>query len=130
MPLIKIDLIRGKTDKELKQLLDVLHQSVVAAFEVPEGDRYQILSQHEKNEMILLDTGLDFTRDPSNQIAITIISKKRTVEAKQRLYQLIGDALETVCQIDSKNILISIVENNDPDWSFGFGEAQFLNGKL
>ena len=29
-----------------------------------------------------------------------------------------------------KNLLIAIVENGDADWSFGYGQAQFITGDL
>ncbi|MDR1568524.1 MAG: tautomerase family protein [Streptococcaceae bacterium] len=130
MPLIKIDLVRGKSDEEIEQILNSIHQAVLIAFNVPKGDRYQIVTQHDENEMILLDTGLGFTRDTKNQIVITVISRKRKTEAKTIFYKLISKLLYNDCQIEPKNILISFVENSDADWSFGFGEAQFITGKL
>ena len=129
MPLIKIDLFDFKEAAELKSLLDNLHEAVVEAFEVPAGDRYQIVNQHKKNEMILGDTGLGFTRT-KNAIAITVVSRKRTKESKLRFYQLVTAKLKERNEIDPKDVLISIVENNDEDWSFGYGKAQFITGEL
>lgn len=40
-PLIRIDVIEGRSEAEIKALLDAAHRAVVAAFKVPE--RYQIL---------------------------------------------------------------------------------------
>ncbi|WP_265457050.1 tautomerase family protein [Enterococcus sp. HY326] len=130
MPLLKIDLIKGKSPKDIKKILDSLNEAVLTAFEVPQGDRYQIVTQHEPYEMILEDTGLGFQRNAAEQIAITIISRPRTKESKELFYQLVAEKLYQNLQIDSKNILISIIENNDSDWSFGFGRAQFLTGEL
>jgi hypothetical protein len=28
------------------------------------------------------------------------------------------------------NLMVSCAENNDADWTFGFGKAQFLTGEL
>ena len=44
MPLLRIDLIEGRTDDELKTLLDALHRAMVEAFQVPVRDRYQIVT--------------------------------------------------------------------------------------
>ncbi|WP_394830013.1 4-oxalocrotonate tautomerase family protein [Pendulispora rubella] len=46
MPLVRFDLIQGRTDEEVQTLLDAAHRAVVDAFEVPERDRYQIVYEH------------------------------------------------------------------------------------
>ncbi|MGB8461108.1 MAG: tautomerase family protein, partial [Priestia megaterium] len=51
-------------------------------------------------------------------------------EQKQALYRLIVKELGESCGIQPNDIMISIVENSNADWSFGMGEAQFLTGKL
>ncbi|WP_167629945.1 tautomerase family protein [Listeria valentina] len=129
MPLLNIDMLRGKTPAENKKVLDAIHAAVVEAFEVPERDRYQILNLHDQAEMILLDTGLGFDRT-ENQLVIRVTSKKRTEKQKQLFYKRVTERLLDECQIEPRDVMISIVENGDADWSFGYGEAQFLNGKL
>jgi hypothetical protein len=42
MPLIRIDAVEGRTDSEVKALLDAVHRAVVKAFYVRDRDRYQI----------------------------------------------------------------------------------------
>lgn len=39
MPLIQIDLIEGRTDSEIKLLLDTIHEVLVETFEIPINDR-------------------------------------------------------------------------------------------
>jgi Tautomerase enzyme len=41
MPLLRIDAIEGRSAAELKELLDAIHCAMLAAFKVPERDRYQ-----------------------------------------------------------------------------------------
>ncbi len=38
MPLLTFDLIEGRTEQEVKTLLDAAHRAVLRAFEVPERD--------------------------------------------------------------------------------------------
>jgi len=47
MPLLRFDLIEGRTDEELKTLLDAAHRAMLEAFKVPERDRYQVVHQHK-----------------------------------------------------------------------------------
>ncbi|MBU8568540.1 tautomerase family protein [Virgibacillus pantothenticus] len=129
MPLLTFDLIEGRTDEELKALLDATHYAVVKAFGVPERDRYQIVHQHPKHEMIIQDTGLGFERS-DNVVVLSIRSTQRSDKQKKEFYRLLVQELEEKCGTDPKDVLVSIVTNGAGDWSFGFGEAQFLTGEL
>ena len=129
MPLLRFDVIAGRNEQELKQLLDTVHQAMVKTFEVPETDRYQIVNQHKENEMIIEDTGLGFTRT-NDVVIISVTSKIRTNEKKQAFYKMAVENLEKECSISPENVMINITENGEADWSFGKGEAQFLTGKL
>ncbi|RDZ13831.1 tautomerase family protein [Priestia megaterium] len=129
MPLLRFDIIEGRDEKELKTLLDATHRAMLEAFGVPERDRYQIVHQHPAHEMIIEDTGLGFERS-KDLVIISVTSKQRTEEQKQALYRLIVKELGESCGIQPNDIMISIVENGNADWSFGMGEAQFLTGKL
>lgn len=129
MPLIQVDLLKQNDKERLRNILDTIHRCAVEAFDIPERDRYQIVNQHNPEEMILLDTGLGFERT-KDQIVIRVTSKQRTQDKKELLYSLLGQRLKDRCQIEPQDLLVSIVENGDADWSFGFGKAQFLTGEL
>jgi hypothetical protein len=129
MPLIRFDLIEGRDEKSLKKVLDATHRAVVKAFDVPERDRYQIVTQHPANEMIIQDTGLGFERS-NDVVVISVTSTERSNKQKKDFYQLVVQELGESCGIESNDIMVSIVTNGAADWSFGFGEAQFLTGKL
>ena len=129
MPLIRFDMIEGRTEAEVTKILDVAHIAVVEAFQVPEGDRYQIVHQHHAYEMIIKDTGLGFERS-SNVIVITITSRQRSSEKKEALYKNLAIGLKKECNIDPVDLMVSMVFNEGEDWSFAFGKAQFLTGEL
>lgn len=129
MPLIAIDVLRHRTPDELRTLLDTVHEAMVEAFEVPDTDRYQVLTQHEPGELVLLDTGLGFERS-ERVVVIRVTSRQRTTEAKQAFYRLLATRLEERCGVSSADLMVSIVENGPDDWSFGGGVAQFVTGDL
>lgn len=129
MPLLRFDVIEGRNPDALKQLLDVAHQAMVDAFEVPQRDRYQIVHQHSAHEMIIEDTGLGLERS-RDIVVISIVSKARTPDKKQKLYALLAQRLESECGLSPQDLMVSITENGEADWSFGMGEAQFITGKL
>lgn len=129
MPLIRFDLIEGRDEKSLRNLLDASHRAMVKAFGVPERDRYQIVHQHPAHELIIEDTGLGFKRS-KNLVVISVTSNQRSDKQKKIFYQTMVEELGEKCGIEPNDILISIVTNGAADWSFGFGEAQFLTGQL
>ena len=129
MPLLRFDLVEGRNEETLKKLLDSAHHAMVEAFQVPESDRYQIIHQHPSHELIIEDTGLGFKRS-RDLVIISIVSKKRTEKQKETLYSLLAHKLESDCGISPQDLMVSITENSDADWSFGRGEAQFLTGSL
>lgn len=129
MPLIRLDVTEAYDTKEVTQILDIIHRQVVAAFHVPEGDRYQIVTRHKEDEMILEDTGLGFERT-ARRLSIQVFSRARDESGKVAFYQGVTRDLEAELGIEGREILFSIFENGDADWSFGFGKAQFLTGEL
>jgi phenylpyruvate tautomerase PptA (4-oxalocrotonate tautomerase family) len=129
MPLIKIDTIEGRSDEELKALLNAVHKVVLEAFEVPAGDRYQILTEHKKSHMIVEDTGLGIPRT-DKVVLVQITTRPRTLPQKEAFYKLLTEELSCCCGIDPSDVVVSMVENSDADWSFGHGRAQFLTGEL
>ncbi|MDH9160633.1 tautomerase family protein [Staphylococcus succinus] len=129
MPLIKIDMIKGREKAEIKEILDISYRVMLETFGAPEGDRYQIVNQHEDYEMQILDTGLGVERT-ENVLVFTIVTRPRTQSEKTNFYQKLADTLHEHTDIRKEDIMISLVENTDEDWSFFNGKAQFLTGDL
>ena len=130
MPLVMVDTIRGEYDEpQLRTLLDAVQDAVVEAFDVPATDRYQILTQHEPFELVALDTGLGIERS-DRLVMIRLSSKARPEEAKVALYRAIARNLADRLDISGNDLVVTINENGDADWSFGHGTAQFLTGDL
>ena len=129
MPLIRFDLYQGRSDQELKTLLDTAHRVMVEAFKVPERDRYQIVTEHRPSRMIAEDTGLGIPRT-ENFVMIQITTRPRSREMKETFYKRMAEELHTHCGIAPSDVMMSFVTNTDDDWSFGLGRAQFLTKEL
>jgi phenylpyruvate tautomerase PptA (4-oxalocrotonate tautomerase family) len=129
MPLLYIDLIEGRTPSEVQELLDATHEAVVEAFEVPERDRYQVVSTHPAHAIVAWDTGLGVDRSP-RQVVVHVVSRRRTRAMKERFYKLLASNRADRCGLDPVDLIVSVTENSDEDWSFGNGRAQFLTGEL
>ncbi len=129
MPLLRIDLVEGRSDAAVAALLEVTHEAMVAAFGVPVRDRYQIVHEHKQSRMIVQDTGLGIVRT-DQVVMVQVTSRPRTRAQKEAFYSGLCAALQARCGIAPSDVVISMTENTDEDWSFGHGEAQFLTGKL
>ena len=129
MPLIRIDMIKGRTEEEIKKILDISYRVMLDAFGAPEGDRYQIVTQHEPYEMQILDTGLGVERT-KDILVFSLTTRYRTEEQKATFYKALAEQLHEEIGIRVEDIMVNLVVNADSDWSFFNGEAQFLNGDL
>lgn len=129
MPLIKVDMIKGRTKEEIKSILDITYNVMLETFQAPIGDRYQIVNQHENYEMQILDTGLGVSRT-DDVLVFTVVTRPRTKDQKIQFYKKLTESLNEKLNIRTEDIMISLVENSDEDWSFFNGEAQFLTGEL
>ena len=89
----------------------------------------QIVTEHKPGRMILLDTGLGFERS-EEAIVIQVFTSPRATINKNKFYKLLSQKLQENCFLDPKDLLISVMTNTDVDWSFGFGETQYLSGEL
>jgi len=129
MPLLCFDLIQGRSENQIKRILDVTHQVMVNAFSVPERDRYQIVREHAPSRMIVEDTGLGIKRT-ANMLVLQVTTRPRSRVMKQAFYRSLVEKLEAACGIAPSDVVVTFVTNTDEDWSFGLGLAQFLTGEL
>ena len=129
MPLLNFHIFEGRDAKAVRGLLDAAHEAMVEAFDVPASGRYQTVTQHRFDELILDDTGLGMVRT-RDAVLLTVVSRPRPQAAKVRFYQLLRTNLAKRCGLSPDDLVVSLVENSDSDWSFGKGRAQFLTGEL
>ena len=129
MPLLYVDLIEGRGPAEIRTLLDAIHDAVVEAFGVPPRDRYQVVRTHPSHEVMAWDTGLGIERSAA-LVVVHVVSRRRSLEMEQKFYELAAANLATRSGLDPADLIVSITENDDEDWSFGCGRAQFLTGEL
>jgi phenylpyruvate tautomerase PptA (4-oxalocrotonate tautomerase family) len=129
MPLVRFDVVEGRSDYEIKRLLDAAHRAMLSAFHVPESDRYQIYHEHPPSRLLAEDTGLGIRRT-RNLVVVSVTSRERTQEMKEEFYAELCRELKESCAIDPNDVFVSIVTNSAADWSFGNGRAQFITGEL
>lgn len=129
MPLLQFDVIQGRSESEMRTLLDAAHRAVLAAFKVPERDRYQIVHENKRYQMVFEDTGLGLTRT-DNLVMVRVFTSPRSDEQKQFFMAELCRELKESCGILGSDLMISFITNGKGDWSFGNGVAQYMTGDL
>ena len=99
---------------------------MIAGADVPQHDRFQVVTRHEPDEIIYPEKGylgIDYTPDLII-IQVTWVGGRST-EVKKRFYQHIADEIHAKQGVRKQDIWISLVDTGREDWSFGNGEMQY-----
>jgi phenylpyruvate tautomerase PptA (4-oxalocrotonate tautomerase family) len=129
MPLVRIDVVQGRSEEDLRRLADTVHGVMLDVFAAPPGDRYQIVTEHPPGRLYIEDTGLGFTRTDAVTV-IQITQQGRSDRQKRAVYAALASRLERECSLSPEDLVVSVTSNSLSDWSFGMGRAQFLEGDL
>ncbi|MCW2672421.1 MAG: 4-oxalocrotonate tautomerase [Frankiales bacterium] len=129
MPLVRIDLIEGRSAEQLAVLADTVYDVERDVFAAPDDDRYIIITEHKPGRMILGSTGLGYQRSPEAMV-IQFTEQGRDREQKEALYRTLAERLHDAIGLRGEDLIVSVVANKGEDWSFGLGHAQFLTGEL
>ncbi len=129
MPLLRFDILEGRTDDEIGKLLDAAHPAQVEAFGVPVSDRFQVVNEHKPSHVGFGDIGLGIKRS-DKVVLLQITAMPRSGKQKETFYRLLVEKLQAACGIAPEDVIVSYLGNGNDDWSFGLGEAQFVSGRL
>ena len=125
MPLVRIDLLEGKTPEYRAQIGQIVYQALLDCFTVPKDDRFQVISEHPKAELQFDRNYLGIHRSDDCVFVQITLNTGRTVEMKQRFYKAVADGLHEAVKLRREDIVINLVEVPRENWSFGNGEAQY-----
>jgi phenylpyruvate tautomerase PptA (4-oxalocrotonate tautomerase family) len=127
MPLVRIDLIRGKPPAFRKTLGEIIYLAMTEIINVPPNDKFQIITEHAAEELVIADSylGNDYTQDII-LIQITM-NAGRTVDMKKAFFKRIADDLHTQLNVRREDVVINLVEVAKENWSFGGGIAQYAD---
>lgn len=125
MPLVRVDLPRGKSEDYLKTLGDVVYDAMVATLNVPQNDRFQIFHEHGADSLIIDRTYLDVARSPECIVIQITLNEGRSTEMKRAFYKTLADGLHERLSMRREDVIIGLIEVKKENWSFGNGVAQY-----
>jgi phenylpyruvate tautomerase PptA (4-oxalocrotonate tautomerase family) len=128
MPLVRIDLLQGKSKDYRQAIGSVVYDAMRAVIAVPEDDRFQVISEHAPEDFIFDPNYLGIARSPDCVFIQITLSTGRSVEKKRAFYQAIADGLHERLGLRREDVFINLVEVTKENWSFGNGIAQYDPG--
>ena len=126
MPLVRIDLLEGKTPEYREQVGQIVYRAMAESLNVPQNDRFQVITEHGRTGLQFDRTYLGVQRSDDCIFIQVTLNAGRTIEAKQRFYKAVADGLHEQLKLRREDVLISLVEVRKEDWSFGNGVAQYV----
>lgn len=126
MPFVRVDLVRGKPAQYRKAVGEIVYQAMTDLFDVPDGDKFQVITEHAPEELNVTPTYLGIRYSPDIVFIQITLSQGRTVEQKAAFYKRIATDLHSELKIDLQDVFISLVEVTKENWSFGNGLAQYV----
>jgi phenylpyruvate tautomerase PptA (4-oxalocrotonate tautomerase family) len=126
MPLVRISLLKGKSNDQIRAIAGSVHQALTETFEVPPDDRFQFIDEYEPEKFIYDENYLGIHRSQDVVFINILASNWRSTAAKQRLYQRIAELLSANAGLRLEDVQVILTPNQREDWSFGNGLASYV----
>jgi 4-oxalocrotonate tautomerase len=112
MPFQRISVVSGKDVAYRQAIADGVHRALVETCAVPQDDRFQIITEHPSGGLVCTPSYLGIAHGRAPVF----------VQIAMRVADLL---LESPARVPRSDVIISLVEVEKEDWSFGDGRAQY-----
>jgi phenylpyruvate tautomerase PptA (4-oxalocrotonate tautomerase family) len=127
MPFVRIDLLAGESEEYRKALGDGVHRAMVDALGVPADDRFQVISEHPAGGLNYDPQYLGIQRSDNVVFVQITLSAGRKPQQKRKFYKRVAELLAESPGVKPADLVINLVEVAWENWSFGNGEAQYMD---
>ena len=125
MPFVRIDLSKKHPDGFAQQVGDIIFQVMREHINVPEDDKFQVITRHDTNELVIPKSYLGIEYSDGIIFIQVTHNEGRTTDMKKAFYKAICESLVNKLKVRPQDIVINLVEVNKENWSFGNGEMQY-----
>ena len=126
MPLVRISMMKGKPAGFGEKVGRIVYEAMAETIDVPQGDRFQIVSEHDRSSLLYDPGYLGIQRSDGIIVIQMTISEGRTVDKKKALYRRVAERLDAELGVRIEDVLINVIEVKKENWSFGNGIAQYV----
>jgi len=125
MPLVRVDVLQGRSPDDLASIGDGVHRALVEAIGIPPQDRFQVLTRHADGGLVFDRHYLGIARTDGVVFVQITLSTGRSLEQKKNLFAAIAKNLATKPGVRPEDVFVNLVEVVKENWSFGNGIAQY-----
>jgi phenylpyruvate tautomerase PptA (4-oxalocrotonate tautomerase family) len=120
--------LRSGTSPEYRKALgDGVHNALVEALAIPPDDRFQVISEHRATDLIYDSQYLGVRRSERVVFVQIILSAGRKPQQKRKLFKRMAEILAESPGLAPQDLMVVLVETSWENWSFGNGEAQYMD---
>ncbi len=127
MPFVRISLRQGTSTEYRKAIADGVHRAMVEAITVPPGDRFQVITEHPPEGLLYDPSYLSVDRSDRVVFVQITMSTGRKPQQKRALFKRMAEILAQAPGLRPQDLLINLVEVSWENWSFGNGEAHYMD---
>jgi phenylpyruvate tautomerase PptA (4-oxalocrotonate tautomerase family) len=126
MPLVRIDLRKGKPSIYKKAIGDGIYRAMRETFTVPEEDRFMVVTEHDEDGFFYSKSYFNIDRTDDLVIIQITVTNSRNVDQKKALFARIVELLAEQPGVRPQDVFINLLEVDKENWSFGQGFAQYV----
>jgi len=126
MPLVRIDLRKGKSAAHKKAIADGIYRAMRETFTVPEEDRFIVVTEHDDDGFFYSKTYMNIGRTDDLVMIQLTVTNSRNIDQKKALFARIVELLAEEPGLRPQDVFINLVEVDKANWSFGNGIAQYV----
>lgn len=123
MPVVRLALLKGRTKENLVAISDAIHNALVSDFNMPNEDRFQVITQHEPEEIIFNRTFRGGPRSDGFMLLSILGGPAPTVKAKQAFFLAVVQNLQNTAGVQPEDVFITMQAAERSDFSFGGGRS-------
>jgi len=127
MPLVRISLRHGTSAEYRKALSDGVHRAMIEAIAIPPDDRFQVITEYLPEELIYDPQYLGVHRSDHVVFVQITMSFGRKPQQKRKLFKRMAEILALAPGLPPQDLFINLVETSWENWSFGNGQAQYMD---
>ena len=127
MPFVRIFLRPGTTPEYRKALGDGVHRALVEAIAIPPDDRFLVISEHAGSDLTFDPQYLGVHRSDRFVLVQITLSAGGKPQQKRKLFKRIAEILAESPGLPPNDLMTVLVEAAWENWSFGNGEAQYMD---
>ena len=125
MPLVRINLPQVTLPADVAAVSSAVHNALVATFNVPAIDRFQAIHRHNPEDLVCTPEFLGVTHSKHVVFVQITCSPGRSSEMKKTLCTKMATDIALASSFKADDVIISLLETNRENWSFGLGIAQY-----